>query len=289
MRKLLLFTDLDATLLDHATYSFEAAVPALDRLAALGWPVILNTSKTAAEVQLWRKRLNNHEAYIVENGSAVVPGEIADADAIAATSPGTTEAPDPEAAERTIGTQEVHILGAPRGEIVQALKALREQHGYRFIGFADLSSEEVSGLTGLPHEQAALARARHASEPLFWQDSDAALTQLTDQVRAEGFQVTLGGRFVHVMGQTDKGRAARWLKTRYLEANPGSEYTVVALGDSPNDLPMLNMADIAVAIPHPNKPEMQVDAPRVIRPKQKGPAGWAEAILPLIDEFASSD
>ena len=47
---LLVFSDLDGTLLDHATYSFEPARPALDRLRNLGIPLILTTSKTAAEV-----------------------------------------------------------------------------------------------------------------------------------------------------------------------------------------------------------------------------------------------
>ncbi|MGA0327631.1 MAG: hypothetical protein ACO3OK_11595, partial [Limisphaerales bacterium] len=38
-------TDLDGSLLDHHTYSFEAALPALSVLKEEGIPLILNTSK----------------------------------------------------------------------------------------------------------------------------------------------------------------------------------------------------------------------------------------------------
>ena len=50
MNRLIVFTDLDGTLLDHDDYSFEAARPALAKLETLNIPVILTTSKTATEV-----------------------------------------------------------------------------------------------------------------------------------------------------------------------------------------------------------------------------------------------
>ncbi|MFQ5696467.1 MAG: mannosyl-3-phosphoglycerate phosphatase, partial [Terriglobia bacterium] len=50
MPRLIVFTDLDATLLDHQTYSWAAAEPALRRLRLLGIPLVFCTSKTRAEV-----------------------------------------------------------------------------------------------------------------------------------------------------------------------------------------------------------------------------------------------
>ena len=47
---LLLFSDLDGTLLDHDSYDFAPARPALDALKGIGAGVVLATSKTAAEV-----------------------------------------------------------------------------------------------------------------------------------------------------------------------------------------------------------------------------------------------
>jgi hypothetical protein len=45
------FSDLDGTLLDHETYSFDAARPGLDALKSRGIPLILASSKTRAEMQ----------------------------------------------------------------------------------------------------------------------------------------------------------------------------------------------------------------------------------------------
>ena len=44
------FTDLDGTLLDHDSYAWTAAAPALDALKQAGVPLVLASSKTAAEI-----------------------------------------------------------------------------------------------------------------------------------------------------------------------------------------------------------------------------------------------
>ena len=65
-------SDLDGTLLDHETYSFDAARPALARLRQADVPLVLCTSKTRAEVESIRRSLDNEHPFIVENGGAVV-------------------------------------------------------------------------------------------------------------------------------------------------------------------------------------------------------------------------
>src|SRR5687768_8132133 len=67
----LVFTDLDGTLLDHDTYSWEAARPALSRLRHLGIPLVLCSSKTAAELRPIAKRLGLQTPLIVENGGGI--------------------------------------------------------------------------------------------------------------------------------------------------------------------------------------------------------------------------
>ena len=69
--RLLVFSDLDATLLDHSTYSFAAAGPALLELKERGIPLILCTSKTRAETEVHRRALGNTHPFIIENGGAV--------------------------------------------------------------------------------------------------------------------------------------------------------------------------------------------------------------------------
>ena len=69
--QLLVFTDLDGTLLDHYTYSAKPALEALNVLKAHGIPVIFNTSKTAVECQAISASLGLCDPFVVENGSAI--------------------------------------------------------------------------------------------------------------------------------------------------------------------------------------------------------------------------
>jgi mannosyl-3-phosphoglycerate phosphatase len=65
---LLIFTDLDGTLLDHHSYSFSAALPALQRLRRFNIPLIPVTSKTLAELAPLMRELDNPHPCIAENG-----------------------------------------------------------------------------------------------------------------------------------------------------------------------------------------------------------------------------
>ena len=47
---LIIFSDLDGTLLDHDDYRWQAADPALARLRAANIPLVLNSSKTVPEI-----------------------------------------------------------------------------------------------------------------------------------------------------------------------------------------------------------------------------------------------
>ena len=71
MTKTLVFTDMDGTLLDHHTYSFEAAKPALTALEKKDIPVIPTTSKTFAELQPLRESIGLDGPFIIENGAAI--------------------------------------------------------------------------------------------------------------------------------------------------------------------------------------------------------------------------
>ncbi|MDO8862561.1 HAD hydrolase family protein [Haliea sp. E1-2-M8] len=70
-RLLLVFSDLDGSLLDHRDYSFRAALPGLEALREREIPLIFCSSKTRAEIEPLRARLDNRDPFIVENGAAV--------------------------------------------------------------------------------------------------------------------------------------------------------------------------------------------------------------------------
>ena len=66
----LVVTDLDASLLD-STYSWDAAMPSLQRLQELGIPLILNSSKTLSEMSELANALGTMAPVVSENGGLI--------------------------------------------------------------------------------------------------------------------------------------------------------------------------------------------------------------------------
>jgi len=271
---LLVYTDLDGTLLDHDSYSFDAALPALRRLQQLGVPVVPVTSKTLAELDTLLTALDINGPCIAENGGliALPPGYL-----------------DGELALQPVGRFEVRYLSLDYPAITAILSALRRDFGFAFTGFADMDADKVAALTGLDAAAAQRARQRLCSEPLLWQDSAAAFDEFSRQLQDHGCTLTEGGRFFHVLGQTDKALAIERLNGWLLRAG-FSGFTSIALGDSPNDSLMLQSADIAVVIRRKDGSWLQLDTPgRKVATRASGPAGWNEFFAENLDKLMSTD
>jgi len=68
----LIFSDLDGTLLDEDTYSFQEATEAIEFLKEKEIPLILCSSKTRFEMELYREKMDIMTyPFIPENGGAI--------------------------------------------------------------------------------------------------------------------------------------------------------------------------------------------------------------------------
>lgn len=178
----------------------------------------------------------------------------------------------------------VKLFGADRGRVLNVMQRRRKK-GDRWEGFSDWSTQEIVAVTGLDPQAAEFAQERLATEPFLWRDTEEKLKTFSAALEEEGIRLVKGGRFWCAMGRFDKADAARWLTSLYHAAQPGTEVTTVALGDSPNDLGMLAAADIAVVIRSTNTEEMELpNHSRVIRTQGFGPEGWQEAITAILQE-----
>lgn len=253
---LAVFSDLDGTLLDHQTYSYAAALPALDALRKHGIPLVLATSKTAAEVATLRVELRLSAPAIVENGAGLLCSD------------GPAGASDDYARIRA------------------TLNTLPPEMRQHFTGFGDLSTEALSDLTGLPPRDAANAKTRQFSEPGSWHGSEANLEHFLSALRAEGIHARKGGRFLTLSyGHTKQDQmqaAAQFLGTT----------RSIALGDAPNDVEILQAADYGVIVRNDHAPPLPPlpgeAAGRISRTLEQGPQGWNTAVLGLLRDIGFS-
>ena len=257
----LVFSDLDGTLLDHATYSWDAAKPALAALKAHGVPLILASSKTAAEIAGLRTAMGFDDCpAIVENGAGLLEPKGADA-----------------------GSDDASI----HRRLIAALDGVPARLRKRFTGFSDWTVDEVAARTGLPREDAARAARRRFSEPGLWSGDDAERTEFEARLAEHGVTARQGGRYLTLsFGATKAGRM-REIAARY--GHDGDTPRMIALGDAPNDIEMLETADIGVVVANPHgKPLPRLSGEttgRIIRTGKPGPEGWNQTMLRLIDEM----
>ena len=274
MGKPVVFTDLDGTLLDCATYSFEPALPALRLIGEMDVPIVFCSSKTRDEIECCRRKLGNGHPFITENGGGIViPAGYFDPRIF----PGNIMV------VRENDSLAIR-LGAPYPAIRRAIRELRNE-GFRVAGFGDMSVADVAELTMLPHDQARLAKKRDFDEPFLFDGSEAETIKLEKAVRAKGFSLT-SGRFFHLLGDSDKGKAVALLIGLFRQKY--GEITSIAVGDSPNDIPMLERVDYPILVRKPGgSHDSRVDIPRLFRAEGIGPEGWNSALLGLLSGLAS--
>jgi mannosyl-3-phosphoglycerate phosphatase len=245
----LIFTDLDATLLEHESYSFTPANEMLNFLKIHNIPLIIVTSKTKEEVLRIQKRLGITGPMIIENGAGIVIARKSGAETIAM---GKTYAKTREAFEKYAKDFEIR-------------------------GFFEMSVEEISAYTKLPLEEARDAKKRLFTEPFAINDEKLvdALNKMADK---DGFEVVKGGRFYHLItkGQ-DKAAAVKRLIEHY-EKTFESKFKTLALGDSANDFTMFQSVDTPILIPQPDGNYLPCNIPRLIKAPLPGPAGWNAAL-----------
>ncbi len=263
----LIFTDLDGTLLDRDTYSWEAARQALDRLRRQGVPWVLVTSKTRAEVEFWRRCLQNEHPFIVENGGAAfVP---------------LGYFPRAVRGGKRRDSYEAIEWGTPYEELVADLQRASQTSQCRVRGFHEMTPEEVARVCDLPLEQAVLSRQREYDEPFLILDPNRA-GALAAAIEDQGRRWTRGGRFWHILGANDKARAVEALSALFKRGN--APLRTIGLGDGLNDASFLNAVAVPVLIRSPQVAELKAMVPRGLVTDRPGPEGWNEAVLALIGD-----
>lgn len=263
-----IFTDLDGTLLDHDTYSWKKALPALDLCKQLQVPVIPVSSKTRAEIDLLCRNLQISGPFISENGGGIFFKE----EALKELPPGVVF---------DHGLWKLS-LGLPYTRIIRGLQEIRDELGWDIRGFSDMDVEEISRLTGLDTDAAHLASMREFDEPfIVLEDRPVDESVLLEAAAKRGLCFISGGRFYHLQGKNDKGQAVEKLISWYKQSH--CQVVSMALGDSPNDFSMLAGADYPVLIRSGKRfPGLRKTISRLEITDEMGSAGWNSAVLTIL-------
>lgn len=265
----LIFTDLDGSLLDHDSYSFAPAVPLLNNLETEYIPVIPITSKTFDEVETLRIKLNNRHPFIIENGAAIaIPCNYF-----------------PSMPKECYEKSGFWIIAnsRPRDHWNNLLDKNSQEFDGEFETFSSIhkakGAKGIQEITGLSLDQAELSNQRDFSEPIHWLGSEQRKRAFIAKLTAAGGTLLQGGRFLALGGKVDKGRALLQLTKLYEQFNLLAEFHTLAIGDSGNDISMLEAATSAIIIRSKTHaaPSLSRDS-NLIKSDAFGPEGWAESV-----------
>ncbi len=251
MRPSVVFTDLDATLLEPDGRIGGEARAALAALSAARIPVVPLTSKTERELAALLEELGSGGIGSFENGAGVV----------------------------TPGGREVLPAARPVGRLAGALQEISASAGVPLTSALELPHAELARLTGLPEGRIPAMLSRQFDLPFLAPEGtgealSAAAGTLPD------VRLTRGGRFFHLLGRHDKEDAVRWLLDRGVVSRPAAGF-----GDAPNDAGFLALCDVAVVVPGPGGPDPSLLSrlPGARVAPAPGGRGWAAVVHALLE------
>jgi mannosyl-3-phosphoglycerate phosphatase len=266
--QILIFTDLDGTLLDDQTYDFSPALPALKIIHSQKIPLILVSSKTRSEIEFLRELMSFETPFIAENGGGIY-------------FPTSFALPQDNPYVKVDRFHALYI-GRPIKEVLERSRKLKDN--FNFKGFSEMSVKEIASLTGLTLEDALRASKREFDEPVLLDDPLDDGEIFCKKAAQHGLDCVYGGRFIHLFIGGNKGRAVEKVLDIYKQLK-GATFSI-ALGDSPNDISMLKVVDRAVVMQGRDGTHINgLTHPDLITLEENGPGAWNRVMLSILEDL----
>src|SRR5918996_613074 len=201
-QRIVVVTDIDGSWLEAGRRSPPDERAALDFLAARGIPLVINSSRTRAEIERLHQTLQLLTPFISEHGSALFL-------------PHGCFPVVPERARPAVGGHVIEF-GKRYHQVVDGLRLTCRELAVEISGFAELSIEDVARELGVVMVEAQLAKLREYSE-LFRivDETDAMRSRLFKALRRRGLQCWQTGTHHLVTATPDRAQSLQLLRAMW--------------------------------------------------------------------------
>jgi len=257
--QILIFTDLDGSLLNHNNFEFREIKNFILNCIKNGIKIIPNTSKTKSEIEVFLDQLGQNLPFIVENGAAIHNLDLVH--------------------RKFKFKNNSLVFSRSVNEILELFeKRIPIELKKRCSFLKDMSSIEQMKILGLNKKYLPFALNREYSMPLVFDGSKELVNKFTVLLKKIGMKLHEGGRIYNICDDCSKGKAMTTLIEKLKNDFNFKSYTIV-IGDSPNDISMLKVSDQPCIIPLPNKNNLRnLKNLKIIRATQSAPQGWEEVV-----------
>ena len=257
--QILIFTDLDGSLLNHNNFEFREIKNFILNCIKNGIKIIPNTSKTKSEIEVFLDQLGQNLPFVVENGAAIHNLDLVH--------------------RKFKFKNNSLVFSRSVNEILELFeKRIPIELKKRCSFLKDMSSIEQMKILGLNKKYLPFALNREYSMPLVFDGSKELVNKFTVLLKKIGMKLHEGGRIYNICDDCSKGKAMTTLIEKLKNEFNTNSHTIV-IGDSPNDISMLNVSDQPCIIPLPNKKNLcHLKDKKIIRATQTAPQGWEEVV-----------
>tara|TARA_B100001027_G_scaffold13595_1_gene8213 strand:- start:608 stop:1417 length:810 start_codon:yes stop_codon:yes gene_type:complete len=264
--KILIFTDLDGSLLNRETFDFGSIKNFLKDLLSKDIFIIPNSSKTAKEIINFSLELGEKLPYIAENGSA-----IHDLDLI-----------NPNFPEKITLSRELSEIS----EIFENKVPLSLKLKCNFL--KDLKKKQQIEILGLPVNKIKYAINREYTIPFKFEGNKRQKEKLYKYVQSAGLSLQEGGRVINLCDKVSKSKAMRNVMKVFKKVE-NQKLTTIAVGDNFNDLEMLKNSDFPCLVFNDKFILEKININNCIVSKKPAPEGWEEIVKMTLDKIKQTD
>ena len=251
---LIIFTDLDGSLLHRDNFKFDEIKDYLKNLIDNGVIIIPNTSKTEREIEEFIKELGKELPFISENGSSIHGLNL-----INANFPNKI------------------ILSRDKEELIQIFDSKVPDNlkaKCKFI--SDMNSKKQNNIFGLQGNDLKNALNRKYTIPFLFEGDNLEKNKLLKILKSSSLTMQEGGRVLNLGDKTDKVKSMNQVLKIYRKVE--NKIKVIGVGDNFNDLNMLRNCDIPCLVFNDQFKQDQINIDNLIVSNKPSPEGWADVI-----------
>ena len=251
---LIIFTDLDGSLLHRDTFKFDKIKDYIKSLIDEGIIIIPNTSKTEKEIEAFINELGSNLPFISENGSSIhglnlinnnFPNKI------------------------VLSREKQELIKIFNSKVPENLKAK-----CKFI--SEMNSKQQNNIFGLKDNNLKNALSRKYTVPFIFEGKKIEKNKLLKILISHSLTMQEGGRVLNLGDNTDKVKSMKQVLKIYKKIE--SKIKVIAVGDNFNDLDMLRNCDIPCLVFNDQFKQDQINIDNLIVSNKPSPEGWADVI-----------
>ncbi len=254
MQKILIFTDLDGSLLHRDTFKFDPIKDYIISLVDRGIIIIPNSSKTEKEIEKFNKELGVKLPYISENGASIQGLNL-----INANFPNKI------------------ILSREKEELIKIFNdKIPEQLKDKCIQISKINKNEQEKIFGQKDDNLKNALNRKYTLPFLFKGDKNEKNKLSKILSNNSLTLQEGGRVVNLCDNINKVKSMN--KVIKILKKTEDKIKSIAVGDNYNDLDMLKSCDVPCLVFNEKFKLDQINIDNLIFSNLPSPEGWADVI-----------